>query len=422
MVIIIWNKGKNMKTKLICMIIVVITLTALLPHFVFATKVEGSSGDIDWEINTSTFEEITKDYGQNQFNKMKDEAKADIKAEAGTKTKKLNGTFSLGASLAEAVLALFVAPAIVVSLMITIVTRGSEWLTKSGSLYGVKWFTIQDCVNNKIPLFDADFFSFDSNDKEFNGVIKTSVAVYYNFVRVIAVLLGLLTLIYCGIRMALSTVASEQAKYKEMLKDWFVSMVLIFMLPYVLGLISLVANAVTELFTSLTPEGFEQNLLGQVTNFLNISSGWTYVAITLLYLVIVYYQIKFFLMYFKRMLSMGFLILISPLVASFYSIDKTKISGKGGKSMYLTNWMNEYSVNVFIQPVHAAVYMVFIVTAGTIFDKAPFLTVLLFMSLSRTEKIVKNVLGMRNRTSIHSMSDYFQGRKHLESFARGGAH
>ncbi len=90
--------------------------------------------------------------------------------------------------------------------------------------------------------------------------------------------------------------------------------------------------------------------------------------------------------------------------------------------MYLTNWMNEYSVNVFIQPVHAAVYMVFIVTAGTIFDKAPFLTVLLFMSLSRTEKIVKNVLGMRNRTSINSMSEYFKGSQHLKNFAKGGAH
>lgn len=414
-----------MKTKLIFMIIVVLTLTALLPHFVYGTKVEGSSGDIDWEINTSTFEDITSDYGENNFNKMKDEAKASITAEAGTKVKKLNGTFSLGASLAEAVLALFVAPAIVISLLITIITRGSEWVEKtSNNLYAIKWFTIQDCVNNKIPLFDADFFTFDGNDKEFNGIIKKSVAIYYNFVRVIAVLLGLLTLIYCGIRMALSTVAQEQAKYKEMLKDWFVSMVLIFMLPYLLGIMNLVAEAFTEFFTSLTPAGFEVSLLSQVTNFLNISSGWTYVAITLLYLVLTYYQIKFFLLYFKRMLVLGFLILISPIVAALYSIDKTKISGKGGKSEYLTRWMSEYSVNVFIQPVHAAVYMVFIITAGAIFDKAPFLSVLLFMSLSRTEKIVKNILGMRSRASINSMSEYFNGGKMFKSaqkMVKGGA-
>ena len=81
--------------------------------------------------------------------------------------------------------------------------------------------------------------------------------------------------------------------------------------------------------------------------------------------------------------------------------------------MYLSNWMSEYSVNVFIQPVHAAIYMVFIVTAGAIFDKAPFLTVLMFMALSRTEKIVKNILGMRDRQSINSMSEYFNGPRML---------
>lgn len=165
---------------------------------------------------------------------MKDEAKADIKAEAGTKTKKLNGTFSLGATLAASVLGMFVAPAMIASLLITIVARGDEWITKENGVTGVKWFTIADAVYNQVPIFDSNFFNYDNNDKEFNGVIKKSVAVYYYVVRVIAVLLGLLTLIYCGIRMAISTVASEQAKYKEMLKDWLVSMVLVFMLPYLL--------------------------------------------------------------------------------------------------------------------------------------------------------------------------------------------
>ena len=174
---------------------------------------------------------------------------------------------------------------------------------------------------------------------------------------------------------------------------------------------NLVASAFTELFATITPANFEINLLNQVTNFMNLTSGWTYVAIVLLYLVITFYQIKFFIMYFKRMLTLGFLILISPLVAVMYSINKTKISGKGGKSMYFTSWLDEYATNVFIQPVHAAVYMVFIITAGAIFEKAPFLSVLFFMSLSRTEKIVKNILGMRNKTSIHSMSESFNGPK-----------
>ena len=199
----------------------------------FGTEVD-SGGNINWEINTQNFTDITKNYGEKQFNKMKDEAKADINADAGVKTKKLNGTFSLGATLAASVLSIFVAPVMIASLIITIITRGDEWITKENGIVGVKWFTIADAVTNKVPIFDANFFTFDNDDKEFNGTIKRSVAVYYYFVRVVAVLLGLLTLIYCGIRMSISTVASDQAKYKEMLKDWLVSMVLVFMLPYLL--------------------------------------------------------------------------------------------------------------------------------------------------------------------------------------------
>ena len=183
---------------------------------------------------------------------------------------------------------------------------------------------------------------------------------------------------------------------------------------------NIVANAFTELFATITPANFEVNLLEQVTNFINLTSGWTYVAVVLLYLVITFYQIKFFILYFKRMLTLGFLILISPLVAIMYSINKTPIAGKGGKSMYFTTWFSEYSANVFIQPIHAAVYMVFIITAGAIFEKAPFLSVLFFMTMSRTEKIVKNVLGLRNRASIKEVGDHFQG-KQIWKRLKGGA-
>ena len=63
-------------------------------------------------------------------------------------------------------------------------------------------------------------------------------------------------------------------------------------------------------------------------------------------------------------------------------------------------------VNAFIQPLHAALYMVFMITAAEIFTIAPFLTVIFFMSLSRAERIFKNIFGMRKMSSIHSMSAY----------------
>lgn len=103
---------------------------------------------------------------------------------------------------------------------------------------------------------------------------------------------------------------------------------------------------------------------------------------------------------------MGFLIVISPLITITYSATKTKISGQGGNAGAFDTWLKEYLVNAFLMPLHAGIYMVFIVSAHEIFKVAPFLAVIFFAMLSRAERIVKNILGMRKKASIHSMAAY----------------
>lgn len=387
-----------MKSKLISIIIFVLLFTTLIPNFIYAS-------DTGLEVNSQNFDEIQNSYTQNSFEKLRDQAKAEINTQAGTKTKQIRETFSLGSALVAAVTTVFLTPVMIVSMIITIVTRGADNTFLSGGRL-VNWFTIEDTVFNKIELFDADYFLSEPNDNDFNKVIKESVAVFYYLTKIIAVFCGLIMLIYLGIRMALSTVASQMAKYKDMLKDWLVSMILIFLMPYIIGLVSLISGGLVQILANITPKTFEQNLVWQVLNLMNETTGWSYVAVALMYLVMTFYQIKFFLMYLNRMMSMGFLIIISPLITITYS-TKTSIAGKGGgKSKMFDTWFKEYTVNAFIQPLHAAIYMVFMISAAEIFTVAPLLAVIFFMSLSRAEKIVKNILGMRKMTSIHSMSAY----------------
>ena len=381
--------------------------TTIIPNFIYAT-------DIDFEINTQNFDEIEGSYSEEAFNTLKDEGKATLTSEAGTKTKQLTETFSLGSALAGAVTTVLVAPVMIVSIAITLITRDVDNLFLEGTTLKsflengriVNWFTIEDTVFNRIELFDADYFLSEKNDNDFNQKIKDAVAVFYYITRIIAVVIGLLTLIYVGIRMALSTIASEIAKYKDMLKDWLVSMILIFIMPYVIGLVNMIAGGLVQIFAAMAPASFEQNLVLQVTNLMHQTSGWSYVAVVLMYIIMTFYQVKFFLMYLERMLSMGFLIIISPLITITYSATKTPINGNGGKAAMFDNWFKEYTVNAFLQPLHAALYMVFIVSAHEIFTIAPLLAVLFFMGLSRAEKIVKNIFGMRKMSSIHSMSEY----------------
>ena len=53
--------------------------------------------------------------------------------------------------------------------------------------------------------------------------------------------------------------------------------------------------------------------------------------------------------------------------------------------------------NIFLQVIHLAVYTVFILSAAEIAKEVPILGVLLLMTLSRTEKIVKTTFGLNGK-------------------------
>ena len=318
-----------MKAKLIAILLaIILILQAIIPNFIYAT-------DLEFDINPQTYNDVKESYTLKSFDKLRNEGKATINSEeGGSKTKNLSGTFSLGSAIGTAVAGLFCAPAMIASGIMTIAARGQNAINGTT----INWYTIEDTVYNKIELFDANYFIVEPNDVGFNKSIKNAVAIFYYITRIIAVLMGLLMFIYLGIRIALSTIASDIAKYKQMLIDWFVSMLLIFVTPYIVGAINLVASSLVNLFASMAPKTFEQSLILQVFNLVESTHGWAYVAIVCMYLIMTFYQLKFFLMYIYRMLSMGFLIIISPLITITYSATKTPIQGRGGKAPMFERW------------------------------------------------------------------------------------
>lgn len=243
-----------MKTKLIGIIIFVLLCNAIVPNFIYAT-------DIEFDINTQTMEDMQ--YSGSSWEKYKEDGKADISTSSGRKTKEVRETFSLGAGLASAVGGLIMGPLVMVSALMTITARGSNVLINrdgtpvtNGNLINIfdwgniliNWYTIEDTVFGIIDLFNADYFISTSGIRsDVNVALKESVAKWYYILSTLAVLINLLVLIYIGIKMALSTVASAIAKYKEMLKDWLVSMILIFAIPYLLGFINLLCSGFVEL-------------------------------------------------------------------------------------------------------------------------------------------------------------------------------
>lgn len=108
---------------------------------------------------------------------------------------------------------------------------------------------------------------------------------------------------------------------------------------------------------------------------------------------LVYYQVKFFIVYFKRLLEVGFLISISPLVTITYPIDKV---GDERAQAYKA-WLTRIIYNIFIQLIHAIVYVVFIFSAAEIAKTVPIVGILFLTTLSRTEKIIKTTFGLKGK-------------------------
>lgn len=207
-------------------------------------------------------------------------------------------------------------------------------------------------------------------------VIKDAVSKWYYVLRLIALAAMLLVLLVIGIKMAISNIASDKALYKRMLADWFVGMILLFLIHYlmvlIVGMNDVFVDFIKDAETGITEVVKKEFYLDNKSNsemeigiyqavrtraydpkLINGTTG------TILYVTLVFYTIRFVIIYLKRYLTIIILTLIAPGIAFSYAIQKVL----SGKSKAFSKWLNEYFINIFIQTVHALVYTIFVSTA-----------------------------------------------------------
>ena len=225
---------------------------------------------------------------------------------------------------------------------------------------------------------------------EFNPMemIKTNVAEWYYTIRLMALVGMLLALGAIGIKMAISTVASDKAQYKQMLSSWVVGIILLFGIHYYMILMININNILVDSVVKYSSESskdiaeatmsdfgvshsqsdMEVNLYEQARtraydpNLLNGLTG------TILYCTLVYFSVRFAIVYFKRYFTIMILVLMAPGVAVTYAVQKAF----SGRSHTLSLWLQEFCVNIVIQAIHALIYAAFLSTALRIaFDSLP---------------------------------------------------
>lgn len=265
---------------------------------------------------------------------------------------------------------------------------------------------LEDIIFNRIAVLDINFFNFSTAggqpipDGSIISIIKTNIAMWYNIIRTITIIGLLVTLIYIGIQIAIST-TQKKAKYKSMLVSWFISFFIVFFIHYFMIIIVNLNEGILSIFGDIS--NVFGNLYEQLfTNIhkIQLTISWT---ASIIYGILIYYTIKFLLIYFKRFVVLAILTLMSPVIAIGYAIDKIK----DNKSQSLSKWMKEYIFNVFIQLVHAILFTIFILTSIQLVNEMKWETalpaaIMAFMGfniMGQGEKWMKKIFGMEQQGS-----------------------
>lgn len=269
--------------------------------------------------------------------------------------------------------------------------------TMSGDSTGV--YGLDTIIFNRSGATTSGFFNgIGISDYTAPGLISeicNQVTRWYYVIMMIAVAALLFILLYIGIRMAISTVAEKEAKYKKMLMDWFVSLCLVFMLHFIMIITFYINNKLVDVLYQV----YESNYAFEGKDW------WSFASVLLplvgfdeaiIFCSLIISEFLFFIMYIKRFITLAFLIVIAPLITITYAMDKLG----DGRSQALNTWLKEFIFTVIIQPFHCVLYLVLVVPAlesssGYEGVVTALFYIIMINFMREAEKIIKKIFNIR---------------------------
>lgn len=272
------------------------------------------------------------------------------------------------------------------------------------------------------------------NNKSIAMILHDTIAKWYVALRNLAIVGMLIILLYVGIRIIISSTASDKAKYKEFLKDWLIALCLLFTLHYIMTFTVTVVNSVTEAIAGGNPgkgtnnipvivvEGdaeaakgatadsakfkFNTDIMGYARFLIQYDDLGTKVLYFIIYMAMVIYTVMFTITYLKRSLTMAFLTMIAPLIALTYPIDKIG----DGSAQGFNSWLKEYVYNALIQPFHLIIYTVFAGSAVVdLSAENPIYAIIVLAFISQSEKMLRKFFGFDKASSAGSLGSFAGG-------------
>lgn len=281
------------------------------------------------------------------------------------------------------------------------------WLGMSNKYHiPIATYSPEQIFAGNVAGLDINFINpnkYEGQNESSASKLQPTIATWYVALRNLTVVGLLSVLVYVGIRIIISSTASDKAKYKQMLVDWLVALCLVFFLHYIMSFVitmtESICNAIagdgqTNIYVNVVSTDnesgtFKTNLLGLARFKTQYADFGQKMAYLIMYLALVIYTVIFTWFYLKRLLMMAFLTLIAPVVALTYPIDKMN----DGKAQAFDSWLKEYVFNALIQPFHLIIYTVFV---GSAMDLASTNIIYMIAALAfilPAEKILRKFFG-----------------------------
>jgi len=302
---------------------------------------------------------------------------------------------------------------------------------------------IDSILFNHYPDTIVNFFdNAKSNTDAASQIVerfRDGINRWYDVFKAIAVAGYLVILLYLGVKILLKTSGKSQAQYKELFMYWIVGVVILTFFPYVIKyaidlnnfIVQMIEDSKTEVLNvsnyraSVDMSDFSLPIImldeEEYKGFAAMmdknpyAGSNSYMALmasraesserlvdAVVYLIMVWQFIMIVIIYYKRVFMIAFLIVIFPWVALSYAIDKIG----DGKSQAFNTWTKEIMANIFVQSIHALVY-VFVIgatyTSGT-YSGDWLLTIMGISFLFQGEQILKKIIGL-NGDSATSLAD-----------------
>ena len=337
---------------------------------------------------------------------------------------------------------------------------GKEYIVKSEPGNGYQGFKDSDVMikvdksSEKSANTGTNTSTADADENKIYGIsyiLQDTISKWYFNLRIIAIVGMMSVLVYIGIRITISSASEQKAKYKELLKDWLVGMVLLFSMHYIMNFSNVAVSKLTEVFNSVNPYQMvpivEDNINGTSGKVLSILEEYdvpkeydgkvlwatgegenskyvewhtnlmgairmkaearkedgndeSFIGYSLMFVVMVIYTISFCWIYLRRVVYMAFLTLIAPLVALTYPIDKAN----DGHAQGFNYWFKEYIFNLLIQPVHLLIYTILVSSAAELAVKHWIYSLVVLGFLVTAEKILRKMFNFRAENAPGLMS------------------